>query len=293
MNRFFGIIAIVLMFPVVMFLTGCTGNQGDKEIVSVSIPPLKYFVDRLTDNALDVNIMVPQGASHGTYSPTAQQMRKLSDSRAYFRIGYLGYEQNFINKLKELNPTMREVNLSDYTTLIRGEAIIHGDHVHEGGIDPHIWMSPKVMLTLIPVIRDNLTELYPELEQVITENYPALLSEMESLHTKMDSLTQFLSHKRFLIFHPAMTYLARDYGLEQVSIEHQGKEPTPARLARLIRDAKAEDIPVVFIQMEYDVRNAQLVATETGAAIATINHMQYDWFASIQEIMGHFNNYLK
>jgi len=293
MNRIFRRKAVMLMVSLAIFFAGCTGNRGEKVIVSVSIPPVKYFVDRLTGNALEVNIMVPQGASHGTYSPTAQQMQKLSDSKVYFRIGYLGYEQNFINKLKELNPTMREVNLSDFTQLIRGETIDHGDHVHEGGVDPHIWMSPKVMLTLLPVIRDNLIELYPEHEKAIAENYPALLSELESLHAEMETLTQSLSHKRFLIFHPAMTYLARDYGMEQVSIEHEGKEPTPARLAQLIRDAKAEDIPVVFIQMEYDVRNAQLVAGETGAAVATINHMHYDWFASVKEIMEHFSTYLK
>lgn len=278
---------------IVFFAPSCSEREREQSIVSVSIEPVKYFVDRLTDNALEVNVMVPQGASHGTYSPTTAQMQKLSDSRVYFRIGSLGYEQAFIRRLKDLNPTMREVNLSDGIELIRGETIDHGDHVHEGGIDPHIWMSPQVMLNRLTVIRDHLIELFPDLEEVITTNYPALRSEVEEIHHNMQALTQTLTHKRFLIFHPALTYLARDYGMEQVSIEHEGKEPTPAQLARLIRDARAENIPVIFIQEEYDVRNAKIVAAETGAQIVTINHLTYNWTANMNELMDLFNEYLR
>jgi zinc transport system substrate-binding protein len=254
---------------------------------------VKYFVDRLTDNQLEVNVMVPTGASHGTYSPTASQMKNLSDSRIYFRIGSLGYEQAFIHRLKELNPNMREVNLSDYTELIRGETIDHGDHSHEGGIDPHIWLSPKVMLHLLPVLRDNLVELYPQLEVVILANYPTVVADIEILHQEMQELTETLTRKQFIIFHPALTYLARDYGLQQISIEHEGKEPSPGRLGRLIRDARAESVPIVFIQEEYDVRNAQLVAQETGASIVRLNHMAYDWCGLMDELMVIFKENLR
>jgi zinc transport system substrate-binding protein len=273
--------------------SSCHRSGTDKTMVTVSIAPVKYFVDRLTDDALVVNVMVPQGASHGTYSPTASQMQKLSESRVYFRIGSLGYEQAFIGRLKELNPTMREVNLSDYTELIRGEEINHGDHVHEGGIDPHIWMSPAVMLTLLTVIADNLIDLYPELNETIQNNQVILKAEMETVHQEMLDIANGVNQKRFLIFHPALTYLARDYGLEQVSIEHEGKEPSPARLSLLIKDARAESIPFIFIQEEYDVRNAQLVAQETGAKVVRLNHLAYDWISNMKELMLVFKENLR
>ena len=228
--------------------------------------------------------MVPQGASHGTYSPTARQMQSLSHSGIYFRIGYLGYEQAFIKKLNELNPKMKEVNLSLNVELIRGAIIDHGDHVHEGGIDPHIWMSPEVMLSLLPVIRNNLVKIYPEYSEVISENFPVLLAELELIHSQMLDVTAAMNQKRFLIFHPALNYLARDYGLEQVSIEHEGKEPSPAQLGRLIRDAKAESIPVIFIQEEYDKRNAELVAAETGARVVQINPLAYNWVDEMRNL---------
>jgi zinc transport system substrate-binding protein len=281
---------LVIMFGV---MVGCEQRERKETVVSVSILPIKYFIDRLTDNALEVNVMVPQGASHGTYSPTARQMQRLSDSGIYFRIGYLGYEQAFIRRLNELNPEMKEVNLSNYTELIRGKPIVHGDHVHEGGIDPHIWTSPAVMLSLLPVIKAALVEIYPEFQETVEANYPALYAVVERVHLQMHEITQSISQKRFMIFHPALTYLARDYGMEQVSIEHEGKEPSPGQLSQLIRQARAESIPVIFIQEEYDQRNAELVADETGAHIIQINPLSYDWLKEMNDLMEVFKQYLQ
>lgn len=289
----------VLHFKMVMLifagaaLSSCSQSESREAVVSVSIAPLKYFVDQLTNNSLEVNVMVPQGASHGTYSPTARQMQKLSDSGVYFQIPSLGYEQAFINRLNELNPTILHVDLGRSTQLIRGERIAHGDHFHEGGIDPHIWMSPKGMLDLLPVMRDALVEVYPQFKADIDDNYARVFAETEAIHLRMQELTRELSIRRFLIFHPALTYMARDYDLEQVSIEHEGKEPSAAQLMRIIRDARAENIPVIFIQEEYDIRNAQLVAQETGTEIIQINPLGYDWMHEMEVLAKTINQYLK
>jgi zinc transport system substrate-binding protein len=282
-----------LTFFLAVFMAACSNREPRAEVVSVSIMPLQYFVDRLTGEALEVNVMVPEGASHGTYSPTARQMQKLSDSGIYFRFGYLGYEQAFIRRLGELNPELVEVDLSSQVELIRGEAVVHGDHVHEGGIDPHVWMSPKAVLSLMPAIRESLAEVFPQHREAIHKNYPAFVGEIEMLHQEMLKVTQQMQQKRFLIFHPALSYLARDYGLEQVSIEHEGKEPSPAQLSRLIADARAEEIPVIFIQEEYDKRNAELVASETGAALVGINPLSYDWMQEMNRLMEAFKRYFQ
>lgn len=286
--RFMAVLVIMLGVMI-----GCGEREKKEDVVSVSILPLQYFIDRLTDNALEVNVMVPQGSSHGTYSPTARQMQRLSDSGIYFRIGYLGYEQAFIRRLKELNPDMKEVNLSNHVELIRGKPIVHGDHMHEGGVDPHIWMSPAMMLNLLPVIKAALVEVYPEFQEVVEANYPELFADVERVHLEMLELSQTLTQKRFLIFHPALTYLARDYGMEQVSIEHEGKEPSPGQLSQLIREARAQTIPVIFIQEEYDRRNAELVAAETGAELIQINPLTYDWMKEMDELMDVFKQYLQ
>ncbi len=281
--------AIRILIPALVWfaVSSCQLRQepaSGRPVVSVSIPPLQYMLDRLTDHALEVNVMVPPGASHGTYSPTPRQYQRLSDSGLYLMVGQLGYEQSFVHRLPELNPGMLLITLSDHVDLIRGAEIDHGDHVHKGGIDPHIWMSPAVMRQLLPVMRDALLKVYPELEPRIREQEPALMEEVERLHALYASLENQISRHRFLIFHPALTYLARDYGLEQISIEHGGREPSPAMLRNLIRTARAEDIPVIFIQEEYDMRNAKLISEETGARLVQINPMDYDWVGQMQSL---------
>ncbi len=274
-----------MVLGVIMMAVGLPAcQQTDRQpemVVSVSIQPLQYFIDRLTDEALEVNVMVPPGASHSTYSPTPQQFMRLSDSGFYIRIGYLGYEQAWIGRLRELNPDMEVLNLSEHTELIVGEEIDHGDHTHEGGIDPHIWMSPRVMQSLLPKIRDMVVAIYPELDEVVQRNYPLLADEMAEMDRLFESVHTELANHSFMIYHPALTYLARDYGFNQISIEHEGKEPSPAMMQRIIRDAKAHDIPVIFIQAEYDMRSAELIGRETGAQLAQINPEGYNW----QEIM--------
>ncbi len=279
-----GIARLMVVGLLAFGLQACSQGlrKQSERIVSVSIQPIGYFVDRLTENALHLNVMVPSGVSHGAYSPTPQQFMRLSDCDMYLRIGYLGYEQAWIGRLNELNPSMKVINLSEHVTLIRGMEIDHGDHKHEGGVDPHIWMSPLVMKDLLPVISNAITKVYPEMEAVIVRNYPELESEIDALHHGFMELSATLTNKSFMIYHPALTYLARDYGFTQVSIEHEGKEPSPAMLGRIIREARDYSASVIFIQEEYDMRSAELISKETGARLLQINPLAYDWMASMQ-----------
>ncbi len=286
---------IYLLMLVVMTFGACrTSTMTERDaVLSVSIVPLEYFIDRLTGGELEVNVMIPPGASHATYSPTTGQFRKLSDSGIYFRIGYLGYEQAWIGRLSAINPDMRVVNLSDGVELIRGEEIDHGDHVHEGGIDPHIWMSPAVMLSLLPEIKTAIAEEYPGFTEQLEANYAELYDEVLGVDHDMRSLAEVLGRKQFMIFHPALTYLARDYGLEQIAIERGGKEPSPAFLSHVISEAREHEIPLILIQQEFDMRSAQLISQESGAALVQINPLAYNWTHSMRELMDVFKTYLQ
>jgi zinc transport system substrate-binding protein len=80
-----------------------------------------------------------------------------------------------------------------------------------------------------------------------------------------------------MIYHPALSYFARDYGLHQISIEEGGKEPSPAHLKEIIEVCKTEKVRIVFIQPEFDRRNAEVMAKETGTRIVPINPLSYNW----------------
>ena len=90
--------------------------------------------------------------------------------------------------------------------------------------------------------------------------------------------------QKFLIFHPALSYIARDYGLEQISIEIDGKEPTPANIQNIINVAKQEGIKIVFVQKQFSTHNAEVIADEIDGSVVQIDPLAYNWKESIKFI---------
>ncbi len=292
LTRFF---LLSLFLSLILLIGGCRLKRSGKEqsTAVVSITPFKFFADRLTGGTVKVSVMVPPGASPETYSPTPGQVRELSDAQLYLQTGYLGFELSWMERLEELNPQMKVVNLSEGLLLIKGDNIEHGDHVHVGGIDPHIWMSPKEVLRFLPALRDALITAWPALADTINNNFHQFVNEVEMRDKALQNVIDGVSHRKFMIFHPALTYLARDYGLEQLSIEFEGKEPSPGGLKRLIDKANEEKIRVLFIQAEFDKRNARLVSEATGTKIVEINPLQYNWLDEMDQLTGLLDEYLK
>jgi zinc transport system substrate-binding protein len=158
-------------------------------------------------------------------------------------------------------------------------------HVHDhGGPDPHYWMSPSAARVMARDIRDFLAELNP----ASAEKYDANLEVVNGRIAEVDSLVRAAlgpdHHRTIMIFHPALAYMGRDYGFEQVSFEDEGKSPSPARMKELIDLAREEEIKIIFIQAEYDVRNAQSLSRETGAELIVINPMNSEWPEAVMEV---------
>jgi len=287
------LISIAIVFITIFMTNGCKIKSVNEtpEVITVSILPQKFFIDQLTGGSVKVNVMLPPGAGHATYAPTAQQLQNMSQSRLYVSMGHLGYEQTWLKRLTELSPNMAILNLSDSLNLINSSEK-HNDHTHNDGIDPHIWMSPKVVAIFMPRLKAALLSNFPMLTDTIEKNYTLFMTKLNNLNQRTDTLVSLLPQKKFLIFHPALTYLARDYGLTQISIEEDGKEPSPAFLADLIQKAKKEKIPVIFIQKEYDIRNAQLIGREANIQIEQINPLAYNWLEEMERITGSLEKYL-
>ena len=271
--------------------SGCSSKKNQQNNISVSIEPLKYFVDQLTSGNIPVNVMVPMGASPATYAPTTKQLVKLSSSKIYVGIGYLGFEQAWMNKMKDLNPDMSVLLLAKEIELISDEHH-HDGHDHKG-VDPHIWMSPKTVKSFLPALRDFLMKSFPEYRENIKANYSTLIEQVSNLDEDFETMAQNLTYRKFIIYHPALSYLARDYGLEQLSIEIDGKEPSPRQLQELIEAANRHNIRLIFIQQEFDQRNAYTVKEATDAELVTINPLDYAWADNLSHLKFLLEKHLK
>jgi len=280
-----------LLIP--LLLSSCGHNVTDQgaKIITVSIAPFKYFVEQIAGNDFTVNVMVPAGADPHTYEPFPEQIGKLRRSVAYISNGYLGFEMNWLDRFYETNPTMKKLNLSASIEAIASEHHHIGDHLE--GADPHYWVSPRCAASISSAVLKFVSEINPSKKEKYESNCQTLLAKIKDLDENAARLFSETNVKCFMIYHPNLAYIARDYGLEEIPVEFEGKEPSPARMKYLIDRAKKENLKTIFVQVEYDTKNARSIAGETGAKIVLINPLSEDWFKATTEIINSLHASLK
>lgn len=276
---------VLLLSAVSLFcFNSCeTKQQVNRSLVYVSIEPQKYIVDRIVDTLLTVEVLLPQGANHETFEPTAKQLRALSSSSLYLSIGLLDFERSLLDKLKSQNTETEFVNLSENLNLLEGDCNHehHNGHNHSHGIDPHVWLSPVEMAKMTRSIQQKLSEKFPQFDSVFTANASALLIEIDNLHRFMQKKFEATATHKFIVFHPAFTYLARDYNLEQLALEEEGKSPSISHMKSVLTQAKAEGVKTIFIQKEFDSAIAAVAATDFGGKVVVINPLEYNWLENM------------
>ena len=274
----------LIALSVSLFLFSCTRTIDKEFLITVTIEPQRYFAEQLADTFYSIQTLVPPGSSPESYDPTPMQMTQLAQSMAYFQIGYLGFENVWMDKLKKNNPDTHFYNNGEGINYIHSEEDMHDhdhNHTHHDcsgiGVDPHTWSSPREALLIIKNMYNAFIDLDPENKRIYYARYIKLQDEINAVDEQVRELLNQSSQKAFIIYHPALTYLARDYGLEQYSIELEGKEPTPEQLKKLIDTAKEKQIKTIFIQEEFDKKNAEIIAKETGCKLIPINPLSYQW----------------
>lgn len=244
--------------------------------VTVTISPYKYFVDQIAKGKVNVNVMVSNGNNPETYEPYAQQMMELSKSALYLKVGSIGFEQTWMKKLQDNAPDMKVIDTS---------VGIKPAKTPGGNIDPHVWMSCSNARIIASNILKALCQLEPKNKAFFEKNYQSLLSIID----KRDSTIKesFKENpdlvRKFVIYHPILTYFARDYQLEQLVIEEEGREPSAAQLKSLIKRARKEKIKYCLIQAEFANRNTNTFINESHTKPMNINPLQGEWNWAMHE----------
>ena len=267
-------------------------DRGEKPVISVSILPQLYFVEQLAGDLVEVNVMIPPGASPATYEPTVSQLSKLEESETYFRIGHVGFELSWMNKLSSVNPEMKIVDLSRGIELIlETEDESHENHGHShGGTDPHLWMSVHNARIIARNLHDELLLMFPDQQQKLDQRFETFSASLDSLQLKIVTQLETLENRSFLIYHPALTYFARDYNLHQHSLEMEGKSPSPAHLRQMVDLGRSQNISRIFIQDQFDRKNAEVLAREIGAEIIQFDPLDPGWMEQMLYIADQFNS---
>lgn len=281
----------LLAFIIPALLFSCASKKSAeqaKPAITVSILPQKTFVEKIAGDDVDIQLLVPPGASPESYSLLPSQLKKVSQSQIWFRIGYLGFELSWSDKIAEISQSLQVVNLSEGLDLVIGEETRHGDHIHYKGVDPHTWLSPALVKQMAKKMAEVISGLIPEKSSEYQANYEKFAAEIDELDKKIREALKDHQGRSFIIFHPSLTYFARDYGLIQHSLESEGKEPTPQHMAEVVDLAQKENIRVIYIQNEFDKEHARVFAEEINGKILEVKPLSDDWKENLMEMTTQF-----
>jgi len=253
----------------------------------VSVIPLKYFTKRVGGEHVNVEVMVQPGHSPVTYEPTPRQMAALSAADAYIRIG-VPFETFWMKHIREANPDLEiiDARAGIDSSLMAFSSLSPEGHDRDNerrDEDPHLWLDPALAGEIAKTIRNYLIRADMANSEDYRRNTEQFLKELEQLDTGIRNYFSPLDKRRFLVFHPAWGYFARAYGFEQLVVEHEGKEPGPHALSKLVELARRENIRTVFVQKQISSRMANTLATEIDGRVVVLDPLAGDFFSNLMK----------
>ncbi|MDR3129140.1 MAG: zinc ABC transporter substrate-binding protein [Tannerellaceae bacterium] len=274
-----------VLFFILLLLPACakrpTGEAKEPLCVSVTIEPQRFFVEKIGGGRFKANVVVPAGQSPETYDPTPQQMISIQQSAAYLRIGHLGFEQVWMEAIRKNNPGLPVFDLSEGMVWENtGES--HAGHSHAA--DPHIWNSFEGAKIIAYNVLKAFKALDPKHGAAYEANYIKLTDALRNTEATVIKMLQPFEGQSFIIYHPTLTYFAREFHLVQLSVEKEGKEPSPIQMQGLVDQAKRLRARIAFIQEEFDTKNVEAVAQETGCRTVTIRPLSYDCMGELLRV---------
>lgn len=274
-----------------MALVGCNSGNGSRTL-AVSVEPQRALLQEITGDRFEITTLLANGANPETYDPSMKTRMAVENSAAYFTTGAMPFEKTIAEALPA------SVTVVDCST---GIEPIYGTHSHDhshghnhnhshghshdskGEPDPHVWASVKNARVVAHNMLDAVIALDPDGKDYYTERYNRLDARLDSLD-KAIAAKAAAGAQAFAVWHPSLSYFARDYGLEQIAVGFENKEMSPKHLAEVVEQAKAKGVKVFFFQKEYDSRQAETLNNQMGTRLVTINPLAYDWEAQLTAV---------
>lgn len=314
MKRNFGI-----LFVFVLLLGGCSNvilpAQTDGVQVSVSIPPQSWLVERIAKDLVSVHSLTAPGDDPHSYEPSPQQMAALTKSDLYLSIG-VEFEAAWLPRLKNNNDAMKVVDITTGIPWLKLDHV-HGhndleaedqeetnleDHAaeadneghHREEVDPHIWLAPGTLKLLAQNTAKALIDFDLQNKTVYEANLTTLLEDLDLLDAELSAAFASQSKKNFLIIHPALGYLAQEYGLVQIAVETGGQEPGPETLAAIIQTARDLGVETIFVQRGVDPKLAHSIAAQLGSSrMVEVDPLAQDVIANLKKLAPEFAEALR
>lgn len=259
-------------------LVACTPARetSQRPLVAVSVEPQAWFVERLAGDMVEVAVMIPPGTSPASFEPGIPAMRALDRAALYVTLGHpnFPFEKAWLQRLLQAEGAPPAVDC------LQG--------VEVSSEDPHVWLSPALAGTMASCMARAMAELLPEAADAIADNHRALQEEIRATDAAVAEILAPVRGRTVVVFHPAWSGLTSAYGLRQLAIEQDHKEPDARELGLLIQQARTLEVPVIFAQPQFDTASANTLAGEIGASVELIDPLARDWPSNLRSVARHF-----
>lgn len=252
-----------------------------KPVVLVSVPPYLYFVKKIAEDTVSVYSLVPVGANPHLYEPTPKQVQLQRQAVLWVKLGEKA-DQKAERVFQELKNPPLVVDLKEGLTLLPyKEGHCCSDQSTK---DLHIWLSPKMMQLQVQKITQAFIQLFPTHAELYQNNANKLLEELRKVDQELANTLKSKQGKAILVSHPAFAYFCKDYHLEQLSLEEEGKDCLPQYIPELLRKIKEMKIGGVIIEPQHGSKAAKLIAQELGLPTYTIDPYSEDYITALKQI---------
>ena len=260
----------------ILLLAGCTKQPDYNNRLVVSIPPQKWLLEEIVGDKFDIDIVFDKGTDAETSEPTMQQMAGLSQAKIFFTVGTLASEQALTKRIISSNPELKITDTGAQVVLISG--------THGANPDPHIWTSPANLVRMAREMLTAVCEIDPDNEKLYADRFFRLKGKIESFSDRTSRRLSYRPDAAFAIWHPTLTYFARDFGIEQISMETEGKEATPKQVVNRIADASDKKVKVVVADTGADITKESALAGQLGVPIIKINPLAEDILGELNKV---------
>ena len=280
--------SMMSLFVAVGLTCCCAGSDSRDVTIAVSIPPQATLLKQIAGDSARVVTLMGAQANPESFEVTVSSMRDISGADMYMTMGNLPFEAVVTGRIADASGRLRFVDVG------RGVDLIYGTHCHEGhghdhsqgdeAADPHIWTSAVNLKIIAGNMLKALVSLDPANAAYYTSNHAALVRRLDSLDSVIRHNIQLSGNRTFLIWHPSLSYFARDYGLQQISLGQDNKELTPRQIVEFRNEALHNGASTMFIQQNFDARQAGTLSHDLGLDVVSINPLDPDYEAQFNII---------
>ena len=310
-------IVTLLLLGILVFSCGKTESSDKKdgsdkteipkkEKIVTSIPPLKWIVQKIAGNDFEVISIVQPNMNHELFEPKPEDLKTLENSKVFFTYDMLPFEETIEKSLNGSDKITNVLSGVDKALFLKGhhhhdedkdhdhkdekhEEHEKKDHDHdhdEDAVDPHVWFSLEIMPQVAKNIKDKLTAMYPDKKDTFEKNYNDFLAELTKFKEKITKKMSTKTKKVFMIYHPALNYFLKDYGIKEIEIESEGKEPSAQQIKEIIDEAKEHGVTTILVQPQFPKQSAEAISKEVpNSKVAEFN-------ADLENIFENLNRFV-